>query len=53
MSEGTLAKWASLKVKDLPYYLIGRRARYDLSELEAFIQAQKNGPDKNSGGSSD
>ena len=53
LSEGTLAKWASLKVKDLPYYLIGRRARYDLSELEAFIEAQKNGPDKNSGGSSD
>ena len=53
LSEGTLAKWASLKVKKLPYFLIGRRARYDLNELEAFIESQKHGSDERNGGSSD
>lgn len=32
LSETTLAKWASSKVEHLPYFLIGRRARYDLDE---------------------
>jgi len=41
LSQGTLAKWASERPNELPYFLIGRRARYDLDELEMFIDAQR------------
>ena len=53
LSEATLAKWASKKANHLPYFLIGRRARYALSDLEAFIQDQRHGSDKQYGGADD
>ena len=36
----TLAVWASTKRYALPYVKIGRRVKYRLSDLEAFIQAR-------------
>lgn len=53
LSETTLAKWASSKVEHLPYFLIGRRARYDLDELEAFIESHRSEPRLTKGGSND
>ena len=38
LSENTLAKWASLGKPNLPFFLIGGRARYDAGDLTRFIE---------------
>lgn len=34
---GTLAVWASTKRYPLPYYRVGRSVRYDIADLDAFL----------------
>lgn len=36
----TLAVWASRKRYGLPYVKVGRRVKYRLADIEAFIQAR-------------
>ena len=44
LSENTLAKWASMGRSELPFFLIGGRARYDAQELEQFIDSHRKPP---------
>ena len=38
IKEQTLALWAHAHRYDLPYYKIGRTARYKLEDLDSFIE---------------
>jgi len=41
LSESTLAKWASAGCPNLPFFMIGGRARYDAAELDCFIESHR------------
>ena len=41
IKEQTLAVWACAKRYDLPYFKIGRRAMYEIDDLEAFKQRNR------------
>ena len=41
LSENTLAKWASAGCPNLPFFMIGSRARYDAAELDGFIESHR------------
>jgi hypothetical protein len=38
LAEQTLSVWRSTKRYDLPYIKVGRRIRYRLADLEAFLK---------------
>jgi hypothetical protein len=46
----TLAVWACTKRYPLPYVKIGRRVMYRLTDLEAFVMANRHGIDSLTGG---
>jgi predicted DNA-binding transcriptional regulator AlpA len=41
LAEGTLVVDRSTKRINIPYYKIGGAVRYDLNELEAFLESRK------------
>lgn len=43
IQENTLAVWATNKRYNLPFYKIGRKVKYKLSDLEKFIDDNKKG----------
>ena len=43
IKEQTLACWASAGRYDLPFYKIGRTAKYKLSDVQAFVNANRQG----------
>lgn len=44
MSAGTLSVWRCTKRYDLPYIKVGRKIKYDMADLLAFLEARKVGP---------
>lgn len=42
VTEGTLAIWKCTKRYPLPYLKVGRKVKYRLSDLEAFLQLCEN-----------
>ena len=43
LQSSTLARWASVGSRGLNYYLVGGRARYDLYDLERFVESGRKG----------
>ena len=41
VKENTLAVWRSTKRYDLPFVKIGRSVRFDIRDLEQFIQSNR------------
>lgn len=47
ISEGTLAVWRCVGRYDLPYVLVGRRVRYKLAHLDAWLERRTRGAKSN------